>query len=188
MLVSGHKTLSMLARYSIRHREPVRYAPQRVEEYVGTMPAIGTVEPPIVARLIVGAAKIVEVAINQYLTRLPRNALPRTIKIPAHHRPLRGRQRRARLPREEAGRGRSRQWRPDHRAPRDPREGRAADRHGTDGALRARGDPEGRPARTDFSIAGTASSRAPSVQPALSVLASVKSSVCVIGVGQDGRR
>jgi hypothetical protein len=45
MLVSGHKTLSMLARYNIRRREAVRQALQRVEEYVTTMPTVGTVEP-----------------------------------------------------------------------------------------------------------------------------------------------
>src|SRR4029450_8948768 len=44
MLVSGHKTLSMLARYNIRRREAVRHAMQRVEEYVQTMPTFGTVE------------------------------------------------------------------------------------------------------------------------------------------------
>jgi len=45
MLVSGHKTLSMLARYNISRREAVRQALQRVEEYVTTMPTVGTVEP-----------------------------------------------------------------------------------------------------------------------------------------------
>jgi hypothetical protein len=44
MLVSGHKTLSMLARYNIRRREAVRQALQRVEEYVAAMPVVGTVE------------------------------------------------------------------------------------------------------------------------------------------------
>jgi integrase len=44
MLVSGHKTLSMLARYNIRRREAVRQALQQVEEYVEAMPTVGTVE------------------------------------------------------------------------------------------------------------------------------------------------
>ena len=45
MLVSGHKTLSMLARYNIRRREAVRQALQRVEQYVTNMPTVGTIEP-----------------------------------------------------------------------------------------------------------------------------------------------
>jgi integrase len=45
MLLSGHKTLSMLARYNIRRREAVRQALQRLEEYVEAMPTVGPVEP-----------------------------------------------------------------------------------------------------------------------------------------------